>query len=432
MKQEGAIVLGTGGDNSQADIGSFFEGVMTAGFPSAAADAAVQASIVAAGYAGSTASAARRPRPAGPAVVHDGYSSVYTVDSANGHLQETYLPAMGDPWSTQDLSAQLRHPGGDGGHAPVALVHCGYTSVYTVDASSGDLQETYLPAIGDPWHTQDLSAEFGTPPTDVTPTAVLPRPVYTSVYTVDRSTVTCRRRTCRCMGDAWTTQDLSANYGTPAGPGRDVPGRHLPLGVHQRLHRRRRHDHLQETYLPAMGGPVVHPGPVREVRHPGHHRDADRGRARRVHQRLHGRPSTATTCRRPTCPRSATRGRPRTCPRTTGRRRWRRARRPWRCSTPATPASYTVDAASDHLQETYLPAIGDPWTTQDLSANYGTPPTAETPIVLLHPDASGDLDLDQRVHDRRPTATCRRRTCPRIGDAWTTQDLSANYGTPPV
>jgi hypothetical protein len=33
MHQEGAIVLGTGGDNSNTGIGSFFEGVMTAGFP---------------------------------------------------------------------------------------------------------------------------------------------------------------------------------------------------------------------------------------------------------------------------------------------------------------------------------------------------------------------------------------------------------------
>ncbi|WP_290061576.1 alpha-L-arabinofuranosidase B [Amycolatopsis solani] len=53
LHQEGAIVLGTGGDNSNADVGSFFEGVMTAGVPSDAADNAVQSSIVAAGYGGS-------------------------------------------------------------------------------------------------------------------------------------------------------------------------------------------------------------------------------------------------------------------------------------------------------------------------------------------------------------------------------------------
>ncbi|HEU5428655.1 MAG TPA: alpha-L-arabinofuranosidase B [Actinocrinis sp.] len=53
MHQEGAIVLGTGGDNSNTSIGSFFEGVMTAGLPTDAADNSVQANIVAAGYGGS-------------------------------------------------------------------------------------------------------------------------------------------------------------------------------------------------------------------------------------------------------------------------------------------------------------------------------------------------------------------------------------------
>ena len=50
MHQEGAIVLGTGGDNSNGSVGSFFEGVMTAGYPSNAADNAVQANIVSVGY----------------------------------------------------------------------------------------------------------------------------------------------------------------------------------------------------------------------------------------------------------------------------------------------------------------------------------------------------------------------------------------------
>jgi hypothetical protein len=54
MHQEGAIVLGTGGDNSNASVGSFFEGVMTAGYPTDAADNAVQASIVSAGYSGAS------------------------------------------------------------------------------------------------------------------------------------------------------------------------------------------------------------------------------------------------------------------------------------------------------------------------------------------------------------------------------------------
>jgi non-reducing end alpha-L-arabinofuranosidase len=54
MHKEGAIVLGTGGDDSNGSVGSFFEGVMTAGYPSDATDNAVQANIVAAGYTTST------------------------------------------------------------------------------------------------------------------------------------------------------------------------------------------------------------------------------------------------------------------------------------------------------------------------------------------------------------------------------------------
>jgi len=52
MKQEGAIILGTGGDNSNWATGYFFEGVMTRGMPSAKTMKAVQRNIGAAQYAG--------------------------------------------------------------------------------------------------------------------------------------------------------------------------------------------------------------------------------------------------------------------------------------------------------------------------------------------------------------------------------------------
>ena len=54
MRQEGAIILGVGGDNSHASAGSFFEGVMTAGFPTDRSDNAVQSNIVAVGYGAPT------------------------------------------------------------------------------------------------------------------------------------------------------------------------------------------------------------------------------------------------------------------------------------------------------------------------------------------------------------------------------------------
>ncbi len=54
MHQQGSIILGTGGDNSNGAQGEFFEGLMTAGYPSDAAENAVQANIVAAGYGSNT------------------------------------------------------------------------------------------------------------------------------------------------------------------------------------------------------------------------------------------------------------------------------------------------------------------------------------------------------------------------------------------
>ena len=54
MHQEGGIILGTGGDNSNWNMGTFFEGVMTAGFPSDTTENAVQANITSVGYSGET------------------------------------------------------------------------------------------------------------------------------------------------------------------------------------------------------------------------------------------------------------------------------------------------------------------------------------------------------------------------------------------
>jgi hypothetical protein len=50
MRKQGAIVLGNGGDNSNGSQGTFYEGVMTAGYPTDATDQKVQANIVAAKY----------------------------------------------------------------------------------------------------------------------------------------------------------------------------------------------------------------------------------------------------------------------------------------------------------------------------------------------------------------------------------------------
>ncbi len=491
MKQEGAIVLGTGGDNSQSDIGSWFEGVMTQGDPSQAADNAVQAGIVAAGYSGTTnpvVTSAAGASAAGPAVVHtagatgagaSGFSSVYTVDSANGHLQETYLPYMGDAWTTQDLSAAGGTLPGTPpvmpGTQPVALVHCGYTSVYTVDASSGDLQETYLPAIGDAWHTQDLSAAGGTlpgtPPTNTTPTAVVHSAGagagssgcdgYTSVYTVDRDGDLQETYLPNqgFPGDAWHTQDLSAAGGTLPGTPRVLPGT-APVAITHCGYTSvytvdAGSDDLQETYLPAIGGswstqdlsgtggslpgaPPTTTTPTAVV----HSAGAGAGpsgcdgytsvytvnRGSRDLQETYlpnqGFPGDAWHTQDLSGTGGSMAGTPPVAPGTA----------PVALVHMGYTSVYTVDQGSDQLQETYLPAIGDSWSTQSLSANYSVPETDQTPIVLLHPDASGVLDWASVFTVDEFNSHLRETYLSNVGfpgDPWVTQDLSATGGTMP-
>ncbi|MFJ9250888.1 MULTISPECIES: arabinofuranosidase catalytic domain-containing protein [unclassified Streptomyces] len=463
MKQEGAIVLGTGGDNSNASIGSFFEGVMTQGYPTDAADNAVQAGIVAAGYDGNSngappAPSAAAPSAAGQAVVHDGYSSVFTVNSANGHLQETYLPKMGDAWSTQDLSAKYNTPPVMAGTQPVALVHCGYTSLYTVDAATGDLQETYLPFMGADWVSQDLSAKYNTPPTNVTPTAVEHTAGasgastgcgYTSVYTANRNgdLEETYLPNVGFPGDAWHAQDLSVNYSTPQILPGTSPVALVHCGYTSLYTADASNHHLQETYLPAIGQawhtqdlsanygtPATDITPTAVVHASGASGASDGCGYTSVYSVDQGsRHLQETYLPNTGFPGDA----------------WHTQDLSANYQTPqvapgAAPVAlvhmnytsvYTVDQGSDELQETYLPTIGDAWHTQSLSKGYNTPKTDQTPIVLLHPDSAGALDwasvytVDEFSSHLQETYLSNSGF---PGDPWVTQDLSAKYNTPPV
>jgi hypothetical protein len=50
MNNEGGIVLGVGGDNSNNSWGTFFEGAIVAGWPSDDTEQAVMQNVKAAGY----------------------------------------------------------------------------------------------------------------------------------------------------------------------------------------------------------------------------------------------------------------------------------------------------------------------------------------------------------------------------------------------
>ena len=89
MHKEGAIILGIGGDNSKGSAGTFYEGVMTSGYPSAATESAVQANITSVGYATSSGGTGAT----GPIVA--GVNSADCVDLANASAHQRHpRPAL--------------------------------------------------------------------------------------------------------------------------------------------------------------------------------------------------------------------------------------------------------------------------------------------------------------------------------------------------
>jgi hypothetical protein len=85
MHKQGAILLGTGGDNGNGSSGTFYEGVMTTGYPAEATTDAVQANIVAARYDVQTLSLSR-------ATTYTGRS---TQDLTETFTNTTAVPALG-------------------------------------------------------------------------------------------------------------------------------------------------------------------------------------------------------------------------------------------------------------------------------------------------------------------------------------------------
>ncbi|EAW11011.1 alpha-L-arabinofuranosidase B [Aspergillus clavatus NRRL 1] len=95
MSKEGAIILGIGGDNSNGAQGTFYEGVMTSGYPSDATENAVQADIVAANYAVTSLTS-------GPALT---VGSAISLRATTSCCTTRYLAHTGSTINTQVVSS---------------------------------------------------------------------------------------------------------------------------------------------------------------------------------------------------------------------------------------------------------------------------------------------------------------------------------------
>jgi hypothetical protein len=429
MRKQGAIVLGVGGDNSNAGTGSFFEGVMTAGIPTDAADAAVQANIVAAGYGGDSAGSAV-PQNADAAVVNDGITYDFSVDAKNGDLQESSLTAQGADWATQDLTATAGTPPLEQDTTPVAVVHDGVTSVFTI-STDHHLWETHMRPGVTSWQADDLTVLAGTPQSKVTPSALFHNG-YTTVYTIDASNGHLQSTYLKVLNGSWTTADLTTQTpgAPPAQPGTS-PVSILHNGEASVFTVGTGHD-IWETYLPTIDGTwsarditALSSGPqttstVTAVFHQDVLTVFAAGDPLRHLLKLR-LPSLGGSW----SAQDLTAAAPKTPPVAPG-------------TSPAAlfhngyTTVYTVDETSLDLQTTYLPSLSGDWATENLSADYKTPPTTETPVPLLHPGTDGLLDrisvftVNQFDNDLQDTYLVAE------GDPWTTQDMHALADVPPV
>jgi hypothetical protein len=374
----------------------------------------------------------------GPAVVHDGYTSVYTVN-ADHSLEETYLAANGQRWNTQNMATGYGTPLVAAGTTPVALFHDGYTSVYTINAADHTLQETYLSALGQRWATQNLSAKAGTPPVAAhTTPAVVYHGGYVSVFTVNASGHTLQETYLSALGQQWHTQSLSVGAGTPVVAKGSSPAGLFHTGYTSVFTVNAAGHTLQETYLSAIGQqwhtqslsgrfgtpPVAGGSSPAPVLHTDASGNLDFTSVYTVNAAGHTLQETYLPAIGDSwVTQSLSAGSNGTPPVAAG----------------ATPVAlyhtgytsvYTINASGHTLQETYLPVNGGPWHTQSLSAGYGTPPVAArtSPAAVVHPDSSGVIDFTSVYTINAAGHTLQETYLPAIGDRWTTKTLP----TPPI
>jgi hypothetical protein len=154
MHLEGAIVLGTGGDDSNGSDGSFFEGVMTTGEPSDAADNAVQSNITSVGYTAVSQTFPVSGTEYKITNVNNGkVMDDYDCSTSNGAEVDTwaYLANTCQRWAFTSLGSGRYRITNENSGKVLDSVDCGYTDGTGVDlwSSLGNLcQEWNVTADG--------------------------------------------------------------------------------------------------------------------------------------------------------------------------------------------------------------------------------------------------------------------------------------------
>ncbi|GHJ15308.1 PLL family lectin [Micromonospora sp. AKA38] len=375
------------------DIGAICQRVQVSAFPDAYAREVHDAQLIVDKFWPSQSSGGVS---AGQAVVHEGYTSVFTVNAADGHLQESFLARLGGAWVTQDLSVVAGTPSVAG--QPIAVVHDGYTSVFTVNASNGRLQETFLARVGGAWVTQDLGAvAVGQTP------SVSVHDGFVSVFTVTSAGQIQETYLSR-LGAAWVTQPLPGGVVAPYTSVVTHDGYVSVFAVTTG-------GRVQETFLASIGvawvsqdlGVAAVAQAPSVVTHDGYVSVFTVTAAGQLQETYLARMGAA----------------------------WVTQSLPGSAVKPATSAvvhdgyvSVFAATTGGRLQETFLSGLGTAWVAQDLTADPGTPLMAGRPVTVTHDGYTSVFTINATGGHVQETYL------PRIGAAWITQDLTTTAGTP--
>ena len=147
----------------------------------------------------------------------DGTLAIYSRDSANGHLQLTYLTSTGT-WATTDLTTTVGTPTSAGGAPAGFTEQDGTIGAITADSANGHLRLTYRVPSGT-WATTDLTSYVGTPVTDGKVSVMTNSDGTLAIYSRDSADNHLQLTYIAVTTGAWATTDLSASPGTPASAG---------------------------------------------------------------------------------------------------------------------------------------------------------------------------------------------------------------------
>lgn len=147
------------------------------------------------------------------AVTPDGTAHVYTRDAANGDLIESYA-ALGKSWSWQDMTTGVPNTPKPKAAPSVAVVKGGAVHLYTVDATSGDLYESFA-SLGGSWSSYDMSTSLAIPRPDTAPVVLTTVDGTLEVFTRDASNGDLDESYAG-FDQSWHTYDMTVTVGTPS------------------------------------------------------------------------------------------------------------------------------------------------------------------------------------------------------------------------